>query len=83
MTRKQRREIPFEEWTRGDYGYILFCVQHFRLAVWRVRAGKSGGVPIYKTEAWADLHAERFGHDMLAVQDAPALARRFDRRRAV
>ncbi len=83
MTRARRREIPFVEWSRGDHGYILFCVQHFRLAGWRARAGKAASVTVYKTELWAYAHAERFDHDMLAVQDAPALARRFDSRRLV
>ena len=79
----RRRAIPFEEWSRGDHGYILFCVQHFRLAGWRARAGKAASCVVYKTEGWADFHATRFGHDMLAVQDAPALALRFDQRRLV
>lgn len=76
---RRRRETPFEEWTRGDHGYILFCVEHFRLATWRARKGKSAHVPVYKTEQWADAHAERYGHRMEAVQEAPAMALRLTR----
>lgn len=65
----RRRPIPFEEWTRGDHGYILACEECF----WSVNAGgkdASGrrSVPVYKTEAWADAHAERFHHTLRPVQ---------------
>ena len=73
----RRREIPFEEWSRGVGGYILFCVQDLRLACRRVKQGKDGSVHVYKMEHWAFAHAERFGHKMLAVQEAEPLVRRF------
>ncbi len=77
----KRRMIPFEEWSSGRDGSILFCVQHFRLALWRARAGKAAGVPVYKTEHWAEAHADRYGHEMRGVHEAEPLARRLERRR--
>jgi hypothetical protein len=74
---RRRRQIPFEEWSTGRDGSILFCEQHFRLAIRRTReTGRAQLVPVYKMEFWAAAHEERFGHRMLAVQDAEPLARR-------
>lgn len=78
MTRRRRRSIPFEEWSRGRDGSILFCAQHFRLACRRHKAtGRPQSVPVYKTEHWAFAHGERYGHRILAVHEAEPLARRF------
>lgn len=77
MTRRRRPDLSFETWSSGREGHILFCAQDFRLACRRVKAGKSGRVHVYKSEAWAEEHEYRFNHTMLPVDEAAALARRF------
>ena len=74
MSRK-RRVTPYEEWSTGANGEILFCVQDLRLATRRARAGKSTPIHVYKVEAWAELHEERYGHTMAMVREAADIVR--------
>ncbi len=79
----KRRRTPFEEWSAGANGEILFCVQDLRLATRRARAGLADrGVHVYKVEGWAELHAARFGHDMAEVYEAVDIVRAADGRAA-
>lgn len=73
----RRGRVPFDVWSAGRDGSILFCVQHFRLAARRARRGRSAVVPIYKTERGAAAHAERYGHRMAPADEARALALRW------
>lgn len=53
--------IPWDEWSRGAHGFILVCATCCdRRHRGRRTTLRSGDIPVYKTEAGAGRHVDRF-----------------------